>query len=165
MKRFCPAFVSSLMLFALPLSAVAMSNKDVIKMHNAGLSEETIISAMQKEQPEYDTKTDALIELKSAGVSEKIIQKMITLQSGGASTAAQPPAADTSGSAPTGGFTQEFPSIAPAKIVPVAGKDYFTRFTFHEEKNEHNTTNYSRGPVIPINTPVKLVSMSGRNSS
>jgi hypothetical protein len=148
------------MLFALPLSAVAMSNKDVVKMHNAGLSEETIISAMQKEQPEYDTKSDALIELKSAGVSEKIIQKMITLQAGGASSSAQP-SAESSSSGPTGGFAQEFPSIAPPKIVPVAGKDYFTRFTFHEEKNEHITTNYARGPVIPINTPVKLVSMSG----
>ena len=43
----------------------------------------------------------------------------------------------------------------------MVGKDYFTRFTFREEKNEHSTTNYSRGSLVPINTPVKLVSMSG----
>ena len=33
-----------------------MNNKDVIKMQKAGLSEETIISTIQKEQPDYDTK-------------------------------------------------------------------------------------------------------------
>ena len=41
------------------------------------------------------------------------------------------------------------------------GKDYFTRYTLREEKNEHSTTNYARGSVVPINTPVKLISMSG----
>ncbi|MEO6567969.1 MAG: hypothetical protein ABIO94_04340, partial [Opitutaceae bacterium] len=64
-------------------------------------------------------------------------------------------------SAASATFLQDFPSIAPAKIEPVVGKDYFTRFTLHEEKNEYVTTNYGRGAIVPINTPVKLVSMSG----
>jgi hypothetical protein len=151
------------LLIALPLSLAAMSNQDIIKMQKAGLSEDTILAAMQKEKgkAEYDTGTDALIELKGAGVSEKVIQAMIKLQSPAADAA--PAAAGGAGaSAPgTGPFWQEFPSIAPAKIEAVVGKDYFTRFTFREEKNEHSTTNYSRGSLVPINTPVKLVSMSG----
>lgn len=145
-------------LLASPLTAVAMNNKDVIKMHKAGLSEETILAAMMKESAEYDTGTDALIELKTVGVSEKIIQGMIKSQSRGAEASAPAGAAATPG---TGAFWQEFPSIAPAQIQPAAGKDYFTRYTFREEKNEYNTTNYARGNIVPINTPVKLISMSG----
>jgi hypothetical protein len=146
-------------LLALPLTAGAMDNKDVIKMHKAGLSEETILAAMQKEKAEYETGTDALIELKSAGVSENIIQGMIKLQARGSESEA-PAAAGASSGAGTGAFWQEFPSIAPAKVEPVAGKDYFTRYTFREEKNEYKTTNYARGNVVPINTPVKLISMA-----
>ena len=108
-----------------------------------------------KEKAEYDTGTDALIALKTAGVSEKIIQGMIKTQSRDSE-----PAAASSG-AGTSAFWQEFPSIAPAKVEPVAGKDYFTRYTFREEKNEYKTTNYGRGNIVPINTPVKLVSMAG----
>ena len=144
-------------LSALPLTASAMDNKDVIKMHKAGLSEDTILTAMQKEKAEYETGTDALIELKSAGVSERIIQGMIKLQSRGSESEAPAAAGASSG---TGAFWQEFPSIAPAKVEPVAGRDYFTRYTFREEKNEYKTTNYARGNVVPINTPVKLISMA-----
>jgi hypothetical protein len=159
MKRFITPFARTLLAVALPLTAAAMNNKDVIKMQKAGLSEETIISAIQKEPADYDTKPDGLIELKSAGVTEKIIQKMIAMQSGDAAGGAQ--GAGTSNAPASGGFTADFPSIAPPKITPVAGKDYFTRYTMHEEKNEHSTTNYSRGATVPINTPVQLVSMSG----
>lgn len=155
MKRYLSSFLFSLLALALPFSAAAMNNKDVIKMHKAGLTDDTIVASMQKENVDYDTSPDGLIELKKEGVSEKIIQKMIALQSGGSSGAPAP------ASSPSGGFSQDFPSIAPAKIAPAIGGNYFTRFTFHVEKNEYSTTNYSRGDIIPINTPVKLVSMSG----
>jgi hypothetical protein len=108
-----------------------------------------------------------LIELKTAGVSEKIIQTMIKLQSPSAtssetSSASSSASASASASSGSGGvFWQDFPSIAPAKEIVATGKDYFTRFTFHEEKGSHSSTNYSRGALVPINTPVKLVSMSG----
>jgi hypothetical protein len=58
-------------------------------------------------------------------------------------------------------FSQVIPSIAPLPIEPAVGQDYVTRYTFRHEKNEHITTNYGRGVVVPINTPVKIVSMSG----
>jgi hypothetical protein len=149
---------------ALPLSMAGMNNQDIIKMHKAGLAEETILAAMQKETPEYDTGTDALIELKSAGISEPVIQAMIKLDSPAASApaAAPSPAAEASSSSGSGdAFWQDFPSITPPRIEPTAGKDYFTRYTFREEKNQHRTTNYARGLIVPINTPVKLISMSG----
>jgi hypothetical protein len=149
-------------LLALPFSMAAMNNQDVIKMHKAGLSEETILAAMQKEKQEYTTDTDALIELKGAGISEKVIQAMIRLQSPEtASSSGESPSAGSAASGSGGVFWQDFPSIAPPPAEVSTGKDYFTRFTFHEEKNEHKTTNYARGAIVPINTPVKLISMSG----
>jgi len=177
MKRSVLSLAFTGLLLALPLTLAAMDNKDVIKMQKAGLSEETILAAMQKEKPDYDTGTDALIELKEAGVSEKVIQTMIRLRSGSAAATTAPapsaPAASTPASSyppevstppagsGSGAFWQEFPSIAPPKADVAQGKDYFTRYTFREEKNQHITTNYSRGSVVPINTPVKLVSMAG----
>lgn len=214
MKRSVLSLAVSGLLLALPLSLAAMDNKDVVKMHKAGLSEDTIIAAMQKEKPDYDTGIDALIELKTAGVSEKVIQMMIKLQTPPAAAAPAPapapttppapaptttpapapapgpaPAPDapapatsgtpgpmpsmfpatapgaggpTPGPMPGGAFWGDFPSIAPPKIEASVGKDYFTRYSFHEEKNEHSTTNYSRGGLVPINTPVKLISMAGK---
>ena len=164
-----PSVIAALLL-ALPFSAFPFDNQDVLKMQKAGLSEDTILAAMQKERGEFDTSTDALIELKKAGVSEKIIQKMIASQSGAASSAdsssvsssasSSVSSSDSSGASAV--FLQDFPSIAPPKIEPVVGKDYFTRFTLREEKNEYVTTNYGRGAIVPINTPVRLVSMSGK---
>jgi hypothetical protein len=51
-------------------------------------------------------------------------------------------------------------SIAPAMVDPVVGHDYFLRFSLYHERNKHPTTNYARGTLVPINTPVKFVSMS-----
>jgi hypothetical protein len=168
MKRSSLVLAVSGFLFAGPLFVAAMDNKDVIKMHKAGLSDDTILAAMQKEKADYKTDTDALIELKGAGVSEKLIQTMLKLQSSSSTAPAAPAAAagdagPAAASAPAAGgaFWKDFPSIAPAKTEAAIGKDYFTRYSFHEEKNEHSTTNYSRGGLVPINTPVKLISMSG----
>lgn len=56
----------------------------------------------------------------------------------------------------------KLPSIAPPVISPEEGKTYFTRVSFFHEKNTHQATNFSRGELMPINTEVKLVSMSDR---
>src|SRR5687767_7668971 len=115
MKRFILALSLSGLLLALSSSVLAMNNKDVLKMQKAGLSEETILAAMTKEKPEYETDTDALIELKTAGVSEKIIQTMIKLQSpsatsSGTSSSSSAASASASASSGSGGvFWQDFP--------------------------------------------------------
>ena len=193
MKRSTSLFGTLLLWLACPLMGWSMNNADVVKMTKAGLSEETILAAMRKEAPDYDTSTDALIALKGDAVSEKVIQQMISLKNAAqapapaaeaapapspapapaATPAPAPPPAYTSILVPSGtggpvptaavstAFSQVIPSIAPLPIEPVVGQDYVTRFTFRHEKNEHVTTNYGRGVVVPINTPVKVVSMSG----
>src|SRR5690606_12219248 len=153
-----------------PFRGAAMDNADIIKMHNAGLSEETILAAMQKEDADYDTGTDAPIELKSAGVAERVIQAMIKLasppttaseESAEAESAPRSSSASSSNAASGGAFWEDYPSIAPPKAPVSAGKDYFTRHSFRVEKNQHRTTNYARGLIVPINTPVKVLSLSG----
>ena len=60
------------------------------------------------------------------------------------------------------GNTAQAESIAPPMISPEVGKTYYTRMTFHHEKDVHQATNFSRGIVWPINTEVRLVSKTDR---
>ena len=43
------------------------------------------------------------------------------------------------------------------------GEIYYTQFSLFQEKNNFRTTNYRRGGLIPINTPVSLVSMDSKD--
>jgi len=46
-------------------------------MVKAGFKEETIIEAIHANEPRYDTSVEALVALKNAGVSEKVISTML----------------------------------------------------------------------------------------
>jgi outer membrane lipoprotein SlyB len=95
------------LLLAVPLSAVAMGNEDVIKMVKGGLSESTVLQVIGSAEPGFDTSADGLIKLKQGGVSDKIIQQVIARQ------AAAPAAAATPGLAPLPAQT--------APVQPAAG--------------------------------------------
>jgi len=69
------------LLLALPLSARAMGNEDVINMVKGGLSEATVLQVISNAEPGFDTSADGLIKLKQGGVSDKIIQQVISKQS------------------------------------------------------------------------------------
>jgi hypothetical protein len=155
------------------VSLFGMNNADLIKMKKADLSDDTLLLSIDKQPADYDTSPEGLIELKKAGISEAVIKKIVALNnskpaapassSGSSSEAKSADSASASDSISTGtdyGAT-DLPVIAPAFVQPAAGQDYFTRFTFHVEKSTYVTTNYSRGDIVPINTPVKLVSLSG----
>lgn len=210
------------------LPVQAMKNDDLIKMKEAGLSEDTIVYAMGVHPAEYDASPDALIALKKAGLSEIVILKLISLQKRpaasesppeqpapspaaapapqpapareppGIATATPPPASppppaaaraeqptapparalrssatDASGateptasaaSMPAPAVAEPAGEKAPSEIPPLAypsvGADFYTRYSFHYERGRHLTTNYARGSLVPINTRVKLVSMT-----
>ena len=59
-----------------------MTNDDVIKLVRSGLSEETVLQAIQGAEPRFDTSTDGLVKLKQGGVSDRIIQQVMAKQSG-----------------------------------------------------------------------------------
>ena len=79
MKRLLAA-----LLIAAPLAALAapLTNADVIKMVRSGLGEDTVSQAINAGQPAFDTSPDGLVNLKQFGVSDRLIQLMISKQSG-----------------------------------------------------------------------------------
>ncbi len=71
-------FLCMLMLLA-PVIALAapMTNDDVIKMVKGGLGEATVIQAIERAEPGFDTSPDGLVKLKQGGVSDAVIQKIL----------------------------------------------------------------------------------------
>ncbi len=59
----------------------SMSNDSVIKMVKAGLSDEIVVSTINASPGQYTTTPDALIALKQAGVSEKVIAAIMAKNS------------------------------------------------------------------------------------
>jgi len=145
--------------------ASAMNNTDVIKMVKAELDDDTVILAINAAKTaEFDTSANGLVELKNKGVSQNVIQALLKKQGGGAEEA------EVKESAPAPAPVARISSkkvdddrVLPPEIEPVAGKEYFTRYTFHYEDDEWPTTNYTRGTIVPINTKVTLLSL-GKNS-
>lgn len=79
-RRVSLAIVFLILLFSV-VSAVSQSkpftNADVLQMTKAGFDEQTIIKAVESAAPGFDTSVEALVALKSAGVSEKVIGAML----------------------------------------------------------------------------------------
>src|SRR5262245_4686260 len=61
------------------------TNDDLLKMVKAGFKEETIIEAIRANEPRYDTSVEALVTLKNAGVSERVISTMLAAARAGTS--------------------------------------------------------------------------------
>jgi hypothetical protein len=160
-----------LALVAVCFSAVvasAMNNTDVIKMVKAELDDDTVILAINAAKTaEFDTSANGLVELKNKGVSQNVIQAVLKKQGAGedvAETKDAEPATPAAAAVPRISSKKvDDDRVLPPEIEPVAGKEYFTRYTFHYEDDEWPTTNYARGSVVPINTKVTLLSL-GKNS-
>jgi hypothetical protein len=63
-----------------PLTAAkapAMTNDSVMKMAKAGLGDELIVETINTQPGQYSTDADALVALKGAGVSDRVITAMI----------------------------------------------------------------------------------------
>jgi hypothetical protein len=60
-----------------PSMAKTLNNGSIIRMVGAGLSDDLILQAIAAQPGAYTTDADALVDLKSAGVSERIISAMI----------------------------------------------------------------------------------------
>jgi hypothetical protein len=90
----------------------ALNNDSIIKMVKAGLSDDLIITTINASPATFDTSTDGLIALKSAGVSDKVVAAMVTKSAA--------PAAAAPGAAPAA--PPPLPSPAAASGLP-AGID------------------------------------------
>jgi type VI secretion system protein VasI len=81
------AVILSVMVTAQQPKPKTFTNADVIKMAKAGLDDSTIVLAIQQHPAQYDTSADALVELKTQGVSQAVINAMLTAGKGGAPAA------------------------------------------------------------------------------
>src|SRR5260370_17006579 len=55
-----------------------LTNADVINMAKSGIGEQTIILSIQESVTKVDTAPDALIQVKTAGVSDAVMNAMLT---------------------------------------------------------------------------------------
>jgi hypothetical protein len=67
-----------------------LTNDGVVKMVKAGLPEAVIIQKIRSSERKFDTSTDALVRLKSAGVPDKVIEAMLGAPAAGTPSAAAP---------------------------------------------------------------------------
>ena len=79
-------------------NAAPMTNDDVIKMVRGGLEESTVIQAIDASAPAFDTSPNGLIRLKQGGVSDTVIQRILSRGSSGAPAYTQQQACPNCGS-------------------------------------------------------------------
>src|SRR5947208_16604454 len=120
-SRFVAVTLVAPLLMALSPAAVAqetLTNQSVVEMVKAGLSERVIIAKIRTSPTNFDTRTDALIALKNKGVSEQVIEAIMS-PSGPPAAGADPPPPP---SAPAGSVAMAPPRAAgPARRAGVLG--------------------------------------------
>ncbi len=89
------SFLAVLLLASCSLLAAqqVMNNDSVIKLVKAGLSDDLIVSTINGSPGAYDTSADAIIALKTAGASDKVIAAIIAKTAAPAMPAPAPAAA------------------------------------------------------------------------
>ncbi|MGQ0652569.1 MAG: glycine zipper 2TM domain-containing protein [Betaproteobacteria bacterium] len=88
------------LLLAVPLASLAapLTNQDVITLVKGGLAEATILQAIDTSEPAFDTSAMGLVQLKNGGVSDAVIQRILSRAS--AKPAAAPAAAAAAAAGP-----------------------------------------------------------------
>jgi len=77
---------------ATSLAQEVLTNDSVIQMIKAGLPEAVVIGKIKSTATKFDLKTDSLVSLKKAGVSDKVLEAMVAAGSGSAPTTGAMPA-------------------------------------------------------------------------
>lgn len=81
-----------------------LTNKDVVDMHNSGLSADVVLAKIKSSQSKFDTSPSALAELKTAGIADQVILAMVETSSTSAP------------SAPAGSVTAPTPAEREVKV-------------------------------------------------
>jgi hypothetical protein len=69
-----------------------LTNDSVIQMVKAGLPEAVVIAKIKSTATKFDLKTDSLVSLKKAGITDKVLEAMVAAGSGSSSTPSAMPA-------------------------------------------------------------------------
>jgi hypothetical protein len=81
-------------------AAPGMTNRDVIQLVNAKISDDVIIAKIRQSKTRFDTSTQGLVALKQAGVSDQLISVMVNAGEAAANTGAAPDSATSAAAAP-----------------------------------------------------------------
>jgi len=82
MKKFVVTFF---VLACLASAQDALTNDSIVKMVNAGLAENLILTMVQNQPGKYSMTPDELVKLKGLGVSDRVMAAMMAKASGAAS--------------------------------------------------------------------------------
>jgi hypothetical protein len=74
--------IALVLMAGVALAQTALDNDSIVKMVRAGLGDDVIVSMISSQPGNYTVTPDAIIALKNARVSEKVINTMIAKQSG-----------------------------------------------------------------------------------
>ena len=105
MLRFIAVAAFAAALLASPALAEKVTNQSVIDLAKAKMSDDIILSAISSGTPSFDTSSKGLIALKNAGVSDKVVQAILSANASPAPAAAAAPRA--SGGSAAGGVSPE----------------------------------------------------------
>jgi hypothetical protein len=94
-----------------------LKNEDIVKMAKAGLDDALIIAKIGSSKCQFDTSTDALIQLKESGVTAAVLKAMVGAQAMSGTTLTVPPPNTTPPSTSAKTVTQGPRPVAPP--VPV----------------------------------------------
>jgi hypothetical protein len=95
-----------------------LTNDSVISMVKGGLGEAVVLARIRSSPANFDTSTNSLLALKKAGVSDKVIEAMVSAPRSGAAAAA--PAAPTP-AAPSAGTSAPPPSVSASARSSAGG--------------------------------------------
>ena len=98
-----------------------MTNDSVTKLVKAGLSDDIIVTTINASPGTYDTSTDGLISLKTAGASDKVIAAIVMKNAAPAAPAAPPAAVPNPSAAPPpppAALAQNLAAPAPPPVPP-----------------------------------------------
>lgn len=141
-----PLWLTTAMLLWLAPGPVAaqevLTNESVVAMRQAGLSEGVILAKIRSSQSRFDVGTQALVDLKKAGLPDAIIEAMVShtgpVAAGPATAAAAPPpAAVLSPAAPASGRQAIFHVTGDTYVeLATAVAEVETNFAFFQTKSE-----------------------------
>lgn len=81
MKKVALAAALAVAAISLPVAAETLDNAKVTELLKVGLGDEAVIAKIKSSEAKFDTSTEALIALKTAGVSSPVIAAMIEASS------------------------------------------------------------------------------------
>src|SRR6185437_638916 len=88
-------FPALLMLVAMCFFAQEMlTNESILKLCKAGVGDDTIVDMIKAQPSKFSLRTDDIIALKSAGITEKVIAAMVAKGAGAITAKADPARSD-----------------------------------------------------------------------